>query len=47
MSSLTFNFDVVVVGAGHAGTEAALAAAHGAAYHPADHERRCGGTDEL
>src|SRR2546421_5942710 len=27
MSSLTFDFDVVVVGAGHAGTEAALAAA--------------------
>src|ERR671929_1797997 len=27
MSKLTFDFDVVVVGAGHAGTEAALAAA--------------------
>src|SRR5262245_18824592 len=27
MSSLTFDFDVIVVGAGHAGTEAALAAA--------------------
>src|SRR5229473_47258 len=27
MPSLTFDFDVVVVGAGHAGTEAALAAA--------------------
>src|SRR6266571_4143205 len=27
MSSLTYEFDVVVVGAGHAGTEAALAAA--------------------
>src|SRR5213595_3475938 len=27
MASLVFNFDLVVVGAGHAGTEAALAAA--------------------
>src|SRR5262245_34211821 len=27
MASLTFDFDVLVVGAGHAGTEAALAAA--------------------
>src|SRR5262249_13654810 len=27
MSTLTYEFDVVVVGAGHAGTEAALAAA--------------------
>src|ERR1041385_7191229 len=27
MSSLIFDFDVIVVGAGHAGTEAALAAA--------------------
>src|SRR5947209_7899676 len=27
MSSLTYNFDVIVVGAGHAGVEAALAAA--------------------
>ena len=27
MASLTYEFDVVVVGAGHAGTEAALAAA--------------------
>src|SRR5436189_1151488 len=28
MSSLVFDFDIVVVGAGHAGVEAALAAAH-------------------
>src|SRR5687768_11994680 len=27
MASLTYDFDVIVVGAGHAGTEAALAAA--------------------
>src|SRR5436853_6661956 len=28
MANLIFDYDVVVVGAGHAGTEAALAAAH-------------------
>ena len=34
------NYDVIVIGGGHAGCEAALAAAHGSSHVDGDHQFR-------